>query len=273
MKMKIDNWIERGLSSLSADEIFDGMQLLEGAMQRVFRSNKPKIALRIIKGTNEILIGKGLNEIFCKFILDIIPLFRKKLGDMDWFMLIPDILSILRKQSMSMCTSNFLNRLILESKPVQEDFLESFVSSIAQKQYTKEVVVDLNYYHAGVLVFKKDYVKCFTVLKAWYKLTPSSPQVLTYLTLAELNAYEVEGCGKYLSEAKSLPDKSSYIELSSHIFKSVDLGNYDLYLSMIEEFTDLVNVKKDALLKGLCDGIADFLKPKNSAGLFSLFGG
>ncbi|MHA1994935.1 MAG: hypothetical protein ACW97Z_10365 [Candidatus Hodarchaeales archaeon] len=273
MKMKIDNWTERGFTSLSSGKIFDGMQLIEGAVRRVFRLNQPTKALQIFKRTNEILIPKEMKELYCQFILGTIPLFKKKIGIIEWFVLIPDILVMLRENNMLSCVPKFINRLILETKSAQEDFIQSIMESITRKQYPKEIIADLHYYYAGLLVFKQEYVKCFNVLKEWNTLTSSSPRVLAYLTLAELNAYEIEGCGKYLEEAKSLPKTSEYIELVTHLFKSVEAGSYNLYSSIIEEYTDLVNAQHDSLLKGLCDGVSDFLKPKGNKGLFSLFGG
>ncbi|MHA1976295.1 MAG: hypothetical protein ACW98F_01215 [Candidatus Hodarchaeales archaeon] len=271
--MKTDKWIERGLSSLSSGDIFDGMQLIEGAILRAFRLNHPDIALKIFKSTSEILISKKLEDLNCQFVLGTIPLFKKKIGNIDWFVIIPDILFVLRERNMLSCISKFINKMILETKFAQEDFIHLMMESIPRTQYSKEVVADLYYYHAGFLVFKQEYVKCFEVLKEWNLLKPSSPHVLAYLTLAELNAYEVEGCGKYLEEAKSLPKTSQYIELATHLFKSAEAKNYDLFSSIIEEYTDIVNTRQDALLKGLCDGVSDFLKPKGNKGLFSLFGG
>ena len=271
--MKIDNWIERGLSSLSSGDIFDGMQLIEGATRRIFRTDQIDSALKVFKETSEILISKGYEDSYCQFILGTIPQFKKKVGNIDWFALIPDILSILRDNNLHSCLSKFVNKMILETKFAQEDFIQLMMEELSRKQLSKEITVDLHYYHAGLLVFKQEYKKCFDVLKKWYNLTPSSSRVLAYITLAELNAYEIEGCGKYLEEGKSLPNTSQYIELASHLFKSVESGNYDLYSSIIGEYTDIVNVKNDALLKGLCDGISDILKPKGNKGIFSLFGG
>ncbi|PWI48750.1 hypothetical protein CEE45_05015 [Candidatus Heimdallarchaeota archaeon B3_Heim] len=271
--MKIDNWIERGLNSLSSGDFFDGMQLMEGAIRRVFRSDHPDTALRIFKSTSEILIAEGLEDLYCQFIIGTIPLFKKKLGNIEWFALLPEILVILRENKVLLCIPKFINKMILETKIAQEDFIQTMIFDVAKGKYSKNIVADLHYYHAGLFVSKQDYVKCFDILKEWNDLIVSSPRVLTYLTLAELNAYEIEGCGKYLELAKSLSDTSPYIELANHLYKSVEAGNYDLYSSIIGEYADIVNAKHDALLKGLCDGISDFLKPKGNKGLFSLFGG
>ena len=271
--MKIDNWIDRGLDSLSSGDFFDGIQLIEGAIRRTFRSDHPDTALRIFKRTSEILIPEGLEDLYCQFILGTIPLFKKKVGNIDWFDLIPELLVILRENNIPLCIPKFINKMILETKIAQEDFIQTMMLNVAKRKYSQNVMADLNYYHAGLFVSKQEYVKCFDVLKEWNDLIASSPRVLTYLTLAELNAYEIEGCGKYLEVAKSLPDTSPYIELATHLYKSVEAGNYDLYSSIIVEYTDIVNAKHDVLLKGLCDGISDFLKPKGNKGLFSLFGG
>ncbi len=271
--MKIDKWIERGLNSLSSDEIFDGMQLIEGAIRRVIRKNDPEIALKIIKDTNEILVQRGYEDVYCKFILNIIPLFKKKSGELEWFELFPEILLLLRKSNTPKCISRCKNKLILETKMIEVDFIQSLMAITVKKHYPKEILADMYYYHAGHLVLKQDYVKTFDVLRTWNDQEPSSQYVLVYLTLAELNAYEIDGCGKYLEEAKSISNSSQYVDLASHVFKSVEAGSYDLYSSIIEEFTDIVNIENDVLLKGLCDGISGFLKPKGNKGLFSLFGG
>ena len=70
----------------------------------------------------------------------------------------------------------------------------------------------------------------------------------------------------------SSKSEMEYVELGSQLFKSVELQNYDLITSIIADYREYINIEKDALLKSLCDGLIEFLKPKNNKGMFSLFG-
>ena len=116
------------------------------------------------------------------------------------------------------------------------------------------------------------------MLAEWNKLIPSSPKILTYLSLAELNAFEVNGVSEFLTEAESLIDQNSsgtdreYVEIASQLFKTVELKNYELLQSILEDYNEIINVKHNALLKALCEGLVDFLKPKSNTNPFSLFG-
>ncbi|MHA2167330.1 MAG: hypothetical protein ACXAAT_15860 [Candidatus Hodarchaeales archaeon] len=109
-------------------------------------------------------------------------------------------------------------------------------------------------------------------------MIPSSPKILTYLTLAELNAFEVDEVSEYLTQAKSLIDQTStdpvseYVEIASQLYKTIEFKNYELMQSILEDFSEIINIEYDALLKALCEGLVDFLKPKSNKSSFSLFG-
>jgi hypothetical protein len=117
------------------------------------------------------------------------------------------------------------------------------------------------------------YSECFETLVDWKSLSPPSPAILTYLTLAELNTFEIDGCGQYLKEANMLDSQSEYIEFASQLFKAVELKDYELYLTIIEDYHNILHSGKDIFLVRLTEGISDFMKPKDKKNLFSLFGG
>jgi len=140
---------------------------------------------------------------------------------------------------------------------------------ILEEKYSSSVISDLYFIYTVLLSNKKDFVKCFETLDAWSKELPSvSPKMRAYLTLAELNAYEIGGCGKFLEETSSSND---HLELAVRIFDAVEKKDQAGFLSAISDYSELIT--KDGLLKALCNGIAEIFKPKSGAGLLSsLFG-
>ena len=271
--MRTDKWIERGLNSLQAGQWFDGIQLLQGAQRRAIRLNQPDKVKEILRKSSDSLFSEQQNEIFCHFILDTLLLIGKKSYEKEWFEILPMSLILLRKGKLQSCTTKFLNRLISSKYFLDPKVIKNLHLLISEQEISNETKEDIFYCIAGLRISKKEYLKCYEVLSEWNEINPSSNQVLAYLTLAELNAFEIDSCGKFLDRLKMEKKPSRYTETVLQVFKAVELGDHDLFKSIVEDNKDLVNLNKDALFKLLCDGIADFLKPKGSKGLLNLFGG
>ena len=276
--MEIEKWIERGLDSFKANQWFDGIQYIQGGLQRTFQSDRAKKAEAIYQVTSELLLAANKQKLFCQLVLDSLPHFRKKIHNKKWIILYPVIFSILNKEGMESCIFDFINLLIAD-KSFQEDiFIQEVHTLISKDDIPRDIKNHLYFCTVGLLCWQQEYVKCFEMLTEWNKLIPSSPKILTYLTLAELNAFEVDGVSEYLTQARSLIDQSSsdpaseYVEIASQLFKASELKNYELLQSILADFSEIVDIKHDALLKALCEGLLDFLKPKSNKGLFSSFG-
>ena len=276
--MEIEKWIERGFDSLKANQWFDGIQYIQGGLQRSFQFDQVKKVETIYQAASELLLPANKQKLFCQLVMDSLPHLRKNVNNKKWIMLYPFIFSILNKKGLESCISNFKNLLIADKSFQKEDFIQELHTLILKDDIPMDIKPHLYFCNVGLLGWQQEYVKCFEMLTEWNKLTPSSPKILTYLTLAELNAFEVDGVSEYLTQAKSLIDQSSsesdneYVEIASQLFKTVELKNYELFQSILSDSSGIVNIKHDALLKALCEGLVDFLKPKSNKGMFSLFG-
>ena len=276
--MEIEKWLERGLNSFKANQWFDGIQYIQGGLQRTFQSDQAKKAETIYQATSEPLLTANKQKLYCQLVMYSLPYLRKKTHHKKWTMLYPAIFSILNKNELESCIFVFTNLMIADKNFQEEFFIQEVHTLISKDDIPRDIKSHLYFCAAGLLSWQQEYVKCFEILTEWNKLIPSSPKILTYLTLAELNAFEVDGVSEYLTQAKSLIDQSSsesdseYVEIALQLFKTVELKNYELLQSILADYSDIVNIKRDALLKALCEGLIGFLKPKNSKGMFSLFG-
>ena len=276
--MEIDKWIEKGLDSFKANQWFDGIQYIQGGLQRTFQSDQANKAETIFHAASELLITANKQKLFCQLVMDSLPYLRKKIHNKKWITLYPIIFSILHKEGMESCIVDFSNLLIADKRFQDENFIQEIHTLISNNDILKDVKSHLYFCTVGLLCWQRDYAKCFEMLTEWNKLIPSSPKILTYLILAELNAFEVNGVSEYLTQAKSLIDQSSsksakeYVEIASQLFKTVELKNYEFLQSILSDYGEIVDIKHDALLKALCEGLTGFLKPKSNKGMFSLFG-
>jgi len=276
--LEIEKWIERGLDSFKANRWFDGIQYIQGSIQRAFQSNQAKDVEIIYQKSSEFLCAANKQKLFCKLVMDSLPHLRKKISNKEWIMIYPTIFSILEKEGMEFCISNFSNELITNKSFQEEEFIQELHNIISKDDIPSSIKSHLYFCAVGLLCWKQEYVKCYEMLTEWNKLIPSSPKILTYLTLAELNAFEVDEVSEYLTQAKSLIDQTStssvseYVEIASQLYKTIELKNYELMQNILEDFSEIINIEHDALLKALCEGLAGFLKPKSNKSSFSLFG-
>jgi len=276
--LEIEKWIEKGLDSFKANQWFDGIQYIQGGLQRTFQSNQVKMVETIYQATSELLLPANKQKLFCQIVMDSLPHLRKKIHDKKWILIYPVIFSFIDKEEMKSCILDFTNKLIADKSFQEEFFVQEMHTLISRDEIPRDIKEHLYFCTAGLLCWQQEYVKCFEMLSEWNRMIPSSPRILTYLTLAELNAFEVDGVSEYLTQAKSLIDQLSsdseneYVEITSQLFKTVELKNYELLQSLLVDYKDFVNIKNDALFKALCEGLVDFLKPKSKKGAFSLFG-
>lgn len=268
--MKNNPWLLKGLEEFKRDRWFDGFQMIQGALQRAFRFNEPNSAKDIITQAIPSLQAGDHEKLICDLMRTLIKNIRQKTKSRDWVELIPISLNEMRNAGLFDCIQTVNNYIISEKAYQNSDFLLHIDNLILEEKYRSSVISDLYFFYSGLLCYKKDFVKCFETLESWSKEFPSlSPKMRTYLTLAELNAYEIEGCGKYLEEKSSSDD---YLDLTVRIFSAIESKDQAEFLSVVSDYSELIN-SQDGLLKALCNGIAEIFKPKSGAGLFSsLFG-
>ncbi len=275
--MKENPWLERGLDELRKNHWFDGFQILQGALQRAFRLNQPDDAKFIISEATSIFVSGNQTKLVCDLVLVLIVNIRQRLSDLSYARLIPFCFAELRKASLENCVRTVCNQIMMEKSFQGSEFLLHLNNFILETNYEKTVVSDLYFCYAGLLCYKKDFTLCFKTIHSWSKdLSSLSPKMRAYLTLAEINAYEIDGCGKFLSLEESVnsydPETESYLEIASKIFGSVQTSNKSEFHSIISDYSDLIDSRKDGLLKALCDGISEIFNNNSSSGLFSLFG-
>lgn len=271
--MKQDTWFKNGIESLENQKWFDGIQLIQGALQRSFRKNQYENTKNILVKSGEILIIAGEIDLYCQLALSTILPIAKREKEEEWVFLIPVILGNLVKVKSTNCLLKIRNKIV-ETRNFQEKiFLEHLKKIIAKEKIDVNLRSELFYLLASLQVSMQLYPECFETLVDWKSLSPPSPEILTYLTLAELNTFEIDGCGQYLKEGNILNSQSEYIEFASQLFKAVELKDYELYLTIIEDYHNILHSGKDIFLVRLTEGISDFMKPKDKKNLFSLFGG
>ncbi|UCG00380.1 MAG: hypothetical protein JSW11_12095 [Candidatus Heimdallarchaeota archaeon] len=275
--MKKDPWFERGLDELKQGHWFDGFQMLKGAIQRTILFNNPDHAKMILSNTIPLFATGKQEKLACNLGLSLITSIRPKIKEHTFADLIPIFFALFREENLENCIQTFCNQIMVEKAFQVSEFLSYLDNFVSKTNFNKSVISDLYFCYAGILCYKKDYVSCFETLNSWYnELSSLSPKMRAYLTLAEINAYEIESCGKYLHSIEEPIDSydsesKNYYEIASRIFGAVQTNNHSEFHSTISDYSDLINSKKDGLLKGLCDGLFEIFSGKSQSGLLSLF--
>lgn len=274
--MKQDLWLNRGLEELKQEHWFDGFQMLQGALERTVRCNKPGHAEKIISKATPLFTSKEKEKYAIDLILGLILNIRRRLDARDFVELIPFSFGNLRKSSLENCVFTICNQILIEKAFQNSEFLSHLHDIIIEANFDEIVLSDLYFCYAGLLCYKKDFVLCFETLHSWSKKFSSlSPKMRTYLTLAEINAYEIEDCGKFLflEDRNDTNEISSdfYLEIANRIFGAVKTLDKSEFHSTISDYSDLINSKKDGLLKALCDGISEIFNNKSGSGILSMF--
>ncbi|MFX1504903.1 MAG: hypothetical protein ACFFDC_02205 [Promethearchaeota archaeon] len=275
--MKKDPWFERGLDELKQSHWFDGFQMLKGAIQRTFRFDNPAHAKRILSEAIPLLTVGNKEKLACDLGQSIIIGIRPKIKNRIYVDLIPFILAALREESLESCAKAICNQIMVEKAFQVSEFLSHLKDIINEANFNANVIFDLYFCYAGLFCYNKDYISCFETLVSWgNEMTFLSPKMRAYLTLAELNAYEIDSCGKYLHSKEESTnhydiETKTYLEIVFKIFGAVQTNNSSEFHSTIADYSDLINSKKDALLKGLCNGISEIFSDQSRPGLLSLF--
>ncbi|MHA2226054.1 MAG: hypothetical protein ACXAC8_12665 [Candidatus Hodarchaeales archaeon] len=277
--MKKNPWFERGVEELQKEKWFDGFQMLQGSIQRAFRNNDPGHIKTIISKTLPILIAGNQTKLGCDLVISVIMTLNREKWKKSWIELIPFGFSELRKGSLDKCVRNVCNKIMNEKAFQKPEFLSQLEEIILDEELNPIILADLNYVYAGLLCNLKEFSSCFDSLYKWSKSLPTlSPEIRAYLSLAELNAYEIEGSGKYFemdsgNKEKNQPllESQSYLEIAARIFRAVNELNHSEFHSTMKIYSNLINPKNDGLLFALCNGISDIFKNKSGTDLFSLF--
>ncbi|MHA1331589.1 MAG: hypothetical protein ACTSR2_10975, partial [Candidatus Hodarchaeales archaeon] len=265
---------ERGIESIKSESWFDSLQLLQGALQRSIRSNSPKMAEKIFLEAIPLYKEGNRENLACSLALYYIRVIgRDKLKEIKWINLIEKIIIVLNKSSLTKCIREFINNIIIEKKFLDDNILNLMDENLQGSLAVPDVKINLSYCLAGLYSANKDYVACFTTLDNLAKETALTPILRTYLTLAEINAFELEGCGKYLQNIIENLDQREemYIEIAQRAFQAVESFNYNEYESIRKEYSDIINPKFDAILKSLFDGIGEIFQSSRGANVFSSF--
>ncbi|MFX1516149.1 MAG: hypothetical protein ACFFC6_07565 [Promethearchaeota archaeon] len=275
--MKEDPWFERGLNALKQGHWFDGFQMLKGAIQRTLRNNNADHAKMILSNAIPLFITGNQEKLACGLGQNLINIIDYKIKERTYADLIPFVLALLREENLEMCVQSICNQIMVGKAFQTSEFLNHLRNQINEANFNTDVLSDLYLCYSGLLCYKKDYVSCFETLLSWYnELSSSSPKIRVYLTLAEINAYEIDSCGKYL-HSKEEPtnhydmETKNYLEIAFKIFSAVKTNNIAEFHSTIADYSDIINSKNDGLLKGLCDGISGIFNDQSQSGLLSLF--
>lgn len=274
-------WVDRGLQELSSGHWFDGYQMLLGAYQRALKSNDPEIVSNILNDAIPLFLEANHDKLAFNLISNYILGIRSVRNKREWVEVIKAIFKLVREESQFSRLQNIYSQIITERAFQDDQFLLHYYNIILEAEVVDDVIFDLYYTYAGILCQKKKYVECFEALSTYSEETTNlSARIRTYLTLAEINAYEIGSCGKYLlmSNGKNVqeenPIEARYLEITNSIFRAVENEDEEAFLEILDLYSDLINVHEDILLKVLCDGIKDIFSSQSGAGgLFSLLGG
>jgi len=165
----------------------------------------------------------------CDLVKSIIKPLRRKQKYRAWIELIPHSFEVLYEYSSDDCVKEFINSIFRYRSYQESEFLLNISDMISEANYENKILSDMYFLYSGLLSIKGDFVECFKAISKW-SAHSSLPILImrTYLTLAELNAYEIDGCGKYLeidnqtliNEESNDPLGKKYFTMAKKIFKS-----------------------------------------------------
>jgi hypothetical protein len=269
--MRQNIWVERGLEALQQGQWFDGLQMLQGAVERTSRQDQPDVSERIITQILPIF-PEDWATLACELVREIITQVRVRKSQLEWVRLIPMVLTTLRENSSQECIRTVKNQIIMDIGLRDNDFLINLEALITEEKRIFPLS-DLYYCKAGLFSKKKDFVRCYETLQTWKEHVTVTQHLRTYLLLAELNAYEIEECPDQMSVPQKEVDEEAeqYAILRERICRAVELTDQVEFNDILLEFKELIN--SDGLLKALCDGITGIFQPTQGSGLLgSLFG-
>ena len=274
--MKHDPWVEKAIIEIDAGNWFDGFQMFQGALQRAIRQNNSSHAREIISKSIPLFSSGKQTRLVSDIVVNFFIALSRKRDDISWVSVIAYVFEELRKNAEFNVLSDIKNKIINNSKFHSKEFSSNLIETVHMANTNSAVISDLYYCNAGILTSIKEYLDCFELLETWGKeFEHVPPKLRTYLTLAELNAYETQGCGRYLedqSEDETNETDQMYLEIGSRILRAVKILDEDEFQRINEEYQDLINSDKDALLSVLIKDLKVLFQPQKGAGLFSMFG-
>jgi len=269
-----NSWFDNGIAAIRENRWFDGYQMLYGALVRAARNKNSKIVHKIITNSIPLFITGNQNSLACNIALSFINNFPKiNDTELEWLTQLHILFSILHQNKLEDCLVEVRWAIITNKKFSPIEFIIDLTIQTEVLAKNPEIQYDIFYCQAGLFASQKDYIKCFNTLELLSSQTELTPKMRVYLTLSELNAYEVDGCGRYIKE---MPEKLSledelYLEIANRAFRAVEASDKRDFLSLTREYDDIVNIKVDPLLKLLCDGISEIFQNSNGTGLLSSF--
>ena len=132
--MKQDIWLDKGLEELNQEHWFDGFQMLQGALARTVRCNKPDHAKMIISKAIPLFTSKEKEKLVIDLILGLILNIRRRLDNWNFVELIPFSFENLRKSSLENCVFTICNQS-KNIRPTCQPFISKIVSMSACLHY------------------------------------------------------------------------------------------------------------------------------------------
>lgn len=272
--MTSNSWFDNGIAAIQEKRWFDGYQMLFGALVRALRVKDLKTVHKIMINSIPLLVVGKQNNLACNIALSFINNFPKiDERELEWLDQIHILLDILHQNKLENCLVEIRRGIITNKKFSSIEFIIDLTIQTEILTKSPRIQYDVFYCQAGLFASQKDYVQCFKTLETLSSKTELTPRMRVYLTLSELNAYEVDSCGRYIKE---MPEKLSfedglYVEIVTRAFRAVEASDQRDFLSLMKEYDDIINIKVDPLLKLLCDGILEIFQGSNGKGLLSSF--
>ena len=267
-------WFDNGMEAIRENRWFDGYQMLYGALVRATRIKDSETIHKIIINSIPLFVTGKQTDLACNIALSFISNFPKiNKSESEWLSLIHILFDYLHQNQLENCLVEVRRTIITNKKFSHTDFIIDLTVPTEALTKSPEIQYDIFYCQAGLFATQKDYVGCFNSLEKLSLKINLIPKIRVYLTLSELNAYEIDGCGKYIKEMhdKLTPEDELYLEIATRVFKAVETSHKKDFLSLIKEYDDIINIKVDPLLKLLCDGISEIFQNSNRGGLLSSF--
>ena len=136
----IDKWLEKGIDSFRKNQWFDGIQFIQGGLQRAFQSDQAKTAETIFKTTSELLLSANKQKLYCQIVIGSLPYLRKKIKSKNWVMVYPVIFSTLNNEGMKTCLNKFMNQLIAKKSFQEEEFIKELHALILKEKISLSLI-------------------------------------------------------------------------------------------------------------------------------------
>lgn len=261
-----------GLDDLNNNNYFNAYQTFQGALKRAIKTNNSKIVNLILEKASQLFIENNQIDYSCNLYRTYINSINQTSSNstLETAKMVIDILQNLEEIKLYDCKQDIMNFILVKLSLDQTaiSILENITPEIGSE-------FDILYLTAGFYVKVKDFESCFKSLETYYKgHAQKSWQLICYLTLSELNAYEIESCGTFLNNDDiKTPNNVEiiYEDITNVIYSALEknIGDQIKNLLHTEEYLELIG--KDRLLYLLVQGIKELIPKDKPSNLFSLF--